>query len=45
MNSILFILIMMGILVLSGISAIILDDIYSGKDDYINELEKKVKRK
>jgi hypothetical protein len=36
---------MMGILVFSGIVAIILDDMYFRKDDYINELEKKVKKK
>ena len=45
MNIILFILIMMGILVFSGIAAIVLDDMYFRKDDYINELEKKVKKK
>ena len=45
MNSILLIIIAIGIIVISGIAAIILDDIYSGKEDYINELEKKVKRK
>lgn len=45
MNSILFILIMMGILTISGIAAIIMDDLYFRKDDYINELEKRVKKK
>lgn len=45
MNSILFILVMMGLLVIAGIAAIILDDMYFRKDDYINELEKKVKKK
>lgn len=45
MNSILVIIVTVAILVISGIAAIILDDIYSGKEDYINELEKKVKRK
>lgn len=45
MNGIIFIFVMLGILTISVIAAIILDDIYSGKEDYINELEKKVKRK
>lgn len=45
MISILLIIVTVGILITSGIAAIILDDIYSGKEDYINELEKKVKRK
>lgn len=45
MNSILIIIVTVTILVISGIVAIILDDIYCGKEDYINELEKKVKRK
>lgn len=45
MNSILLIIITVAILVISGIAAIILDDVYFRKEDYINELEKKVKRK
>ena len=45
MTSILLIMVTVAILVISGIAAIILDDIYSGKEDYINELEKKVKRR
>lgn len=44
MNSILLIMVTVAILVTSGVAAIILDDIYSGKEDYINELEKKVKK-
>ena len=44
MNSILLIIVTVSILVISGIAAIILDDIYSEKEDYINELEKKVKK-
>ena len=45
MNSILLIIVTVAILVTSGIAAIILDDLYFRKEDYINELEKKVKRK
>ena len=45
MISILLIIVTVTILVASGIAAIILDDIYCGKEDYINELEKKVKKK
>lgn len=46
MNSILIIIIVtVAILVISGIAAIILDDVYFRKEDYINELEKKVKKK
>lgn len=45
MYSILIIIVTVAILVVSGIAANILDDIYCGKEDYINELEKKVKRK
>ena len=45
MNSILIIIVTVAILVISGIAAIILDDIYFSKKDYINELEKKVKRR
>lgn len=45
MNSILLIMVTVAILVTSGVAAIILDDIYCGKEDYINELEKKVKKK
>jgi hypothetical protein len=44
MNSILLIIVTVAILVISAIAAIILDDIYCGKEDYINELEKKVKK-
>lgn len=44
MNSILLIIVTVAILVVSGIAAIILDDLYFRKEDYINELEKKVKK-
>lgn len=44
MNSILLIIVTLGIIVVSGIAAIILDDVYFRKEDYINELEKKVKK-
>lgn len=44
MYSILIIIVTVAILVVSGIAAIILDDLYFSKEDYINELEKKVKK-